>query len=380
MNSGFVLGTVSAHTISLPAAYTYNSSGNANSATWTSVGNYNVVFPGLATALFYGGPIVGGDVQVTAVGTSARCKVNNWVANGTTGVVGVNVRCYSLSGSPVDSSFRASFVGRASASSLQEGAYVYASQASGSVYTASGPYVWNSSLGDVYVTPHSYGTAGTYTIQFVGQIGGYDFSTNPDPCSGLPTYNGGTLQVTAYGNGNAYCKPGNFYRDSNDTYVDVFCFDGSSGSPTDSMFDLVYDTLSPNAIPNSAFTYANNPTASSYNPPDGFTAIIVPRHDDNLCPYYVLPPPTSYLATIFRNSLGKYSVFFPGISLGTTSLFHTTAYGMGPETCGNAGASNSTYQSVAGVMLNVNCVSFAGASVDTQFIVTYSADGVIAVR
>jgi hypothetical protein len=191
-----------------------------------------------------------------------------------------------------------------------------------------------------------------------------------------PSYNGGTFQVTAFGTGNAYCKAGNTFRDWNDTYVDVFCFNGSNGSPIDSMFDLVYDTMSPNALKDSAFTFDDQPTTSPYNPSwDTYTADIVPRTDDAYCPYYE-PGAT----TIIRNSTGKYSVFFPGITIGNTSLFHSSAYGSGPETCGNAGASDYTYLGVPGLLLGVNCVSFSGTPVDTEFMVSYAADGVIGIN
>ena len=82
------------------ASHSYNSGGGAIQITRRAPGLYTVTFNGLGGRL-----LDGGNVQVTAYGSSnSQCKVENW------GRESVAVRCFSPSGTLVDSYFVVMFV------------------------------------------------------------------------------------------------------------------------------------------------------------------------------------------------------------------------------------------------------------------------------
>ncbi|MFI2436677.1 hypothetical protein [Streptomyces sp. NPDC018693] len=78
-------------------AYQYNSAGYTNRITRLGVGIYRVWTPGM--------PLGYGNVQVTAYGSSsAHCNVDYWTPS-----TGIQVRCYTASGTPVDTYYDVSF-------------------------------------------------------------------------------------------------------------------------------------------------------------------------------------------------------------------------------------------------------------------------------
>lgn len=376
-SSGYVLAQVANGSATINPTYSYSFGASNITIQYQGVGYYLVTFPDLWNPL----QANDGHVQVTASGSNSRCKVTGWDPgnqdpNCTVGglpcqdlIVGVS--CFSPSGAPQDSSFRASWVEREDISSnngsTEEGGYVWVYDAYSSYYAADSAYSWNSTGQPMTVT-HTPGS-GLYGVLFTGQFGGFDWAT-PDTCSAVPSFNGGTVEVTAYGGGNDYCNPVGWGYNADGAIVNVACFNGSTGAPDDSAFDVAFDTMSPTAQENSAFVWANQPTTSSYSPASGWTADIVSEGDGYACPYYVTGTTnTTDAATITRSSTGSYSVFFPDIRY-YPSIFHTTAYGTSGNYCSNDGthAWNGT-----GVQLSVLCFSPGGSMADTEFVVTFGS-------
>jgi hypothetical protein len=81
-----------------PSAYQFNDTGASNTITRSGVGVYSVQFPVLSLGY--------GDVQVTAYGSGSEyCKVAYWMPG-----AGVQVRCFSSAGAPVDAGFDVTFL------------------------------------------------------------------------------------------------------------------------------------------------------------------------------------------------------------------------------------------------------------------------------
>jgi hypothetical protein len=77
---------------SVPAGYSYNSSGGTNSVTRTSLGHYNAFLPGLSFS--------NAGVHVTAYGSGPEfCNIVGW------GDTEVSIRCNDKDGNPADSAF-----------------------------------------------------------------------------------------------------------------------------------------------------------------------------------------------------------------------------------------------------------------------------------
>ena len=189
-----------------PAAQSWNPGGAINVARG-GVGTYLVTFTDLGT-LTAGS---GGHVQVSAVGTSsAHCKVLNW--SGTPNLA-VNVRCFSSAGAPIDSKFNVLFLLPA-----PRLAFVWAEQPQTGSYSPQSRYRFNPSGGPVTITRIGLGS---YTVAWLGA----------DP----QIIDGGDVQVTAYGTGNAQCKVERWGGDN----VWVRCF-GPTGAPMDSQFTALY--------------------------------------------------------------------------------------------------------------------------------------------
>jgi len=311
----------------------YNSSGGSILVTQVATGQYHVDFAGLA------GSAGAGNVQVTANGSHGeRCKVAGWGASGT--ALRATVYCFTATGAPLNSTFTASFVQRTDFPGA-EGAYLWAYSPSSTSYTLSSSYQWNSANAAMSIT-HTPGS-GDYTVSLGGQNLG-----------------GGTVQVTAYGSDNAYCKVGGWGGT-----VDVRCFNGSNGQPIDSAFTMIFDTKSPNNIPSYTYVWANQPTSASYQPSPSY------EHGslNTECGTSITEPNV----TIGRISTGNYEIFFPGMASVTANpdYVKVTGYGAGSDTCEVVAfsATGANAQSFA----QVQCTSANGTPVDAFYTITYSS-------
>lgn len=169
-----------------PTGNNYNPMGNAS---WnpggatkvyrTGVGTYQVLFKGLG-ALLQG---TGGHAQVGAVGTAQlHCKTVRWSSAPD---ILVEVNCFTAAGAPADSKFTVLFL-----TPTDHLTYAFADQPTAtSSYTPSPFYSSNPTGGAISVTRPSLGR---YTVSWTGV----------DPT----IFDGGDVQVTAYGTGNVQCK------------------------------------------------------------------------------------------------------------------------------------------------------------------------------
>jgi hypothetical protein len=170
----------------------------------------------------------------------------------------------------------------------------------------------------------------------------------------------GTVQVTAYGSGNAFCKVVGW----GGTAVTVACF--SNGSAAESRFDLLFSTRSPNGTPSSSYLWANQPSTPSYNPSSTY-ALGLLSVDCCSDPIVVSTPPT-----ITRTASGQYTVRLPAMA--SISAFplnvKVTGYGSGTGSC----QVSSVSQSGADAIVKVNCFTpFGGPFNDQFFTLTYSS-------
>lgn len=108
-NSGYVAATCD--TGGCDRSMTFNSTGQLNTVTRQSVGNYKVSLPGLGVACQGICLALTGIPQVTAFGNNSHyCKVKNWVTVNADGTAHVDVACYNASGTAVDSNFTLLYV------------------------------------------------------------------------------------------------------------------------------------------------------------------------------------------------------------------------------------------------------------------------------
>lgn len=308
--------------------YQYNSTGETNEITRLGQGKYSVALPQLGTT--------GGMVQVSAYGGNHYCKVGSWNASGTTQQI--RVYCFSPTGSPVDGRFTALFY-KESRGEAWKDAYLWANQPTAEEYIPSTGYQWNSQGLNNKV--RRLGT-GRYRAT-------------------LPNINilGGTVLVTAYGEGSEQCKVVNWQRSGNDTVVNVNCFN-ASGSPVDTRYTLSYMSDVGLGIRVSedqhygGYVWANRPTTTSYTPNETYQLNTAGGPN-----------------TITRRSVGSYSVRFPLLKAFDITTAQITAYGSSSEYCtiANWNGRSGDYTSV-----NVNCFDYSGEPVDTRFTLTYLTD------
>jgi hypothetical protein len=331
-DTGFVWSSNLTGSFDASSFYSYNSSGGTNHITWLSTGQYRVDFPGL-------GNIVGGNVQVTAYGSgSERCKVDGWGSAGST--LQAWISCYTAGGALTDSLFTANYVRRAGTPG-QEGAYVWAYDPWTESYTPATPYQWDSTGGAINIT-HTPGT-GSYAVTFAGQ-----------------DLNGGTVEVTAYGWGNSYCKVAGWGGNT----AWVVCFDGSTGAPVESQFTLIFSNKSPNNSPSYTYAWADQPSSEvSYNPSTWYERGVLQTDCGS--------EQTMPNATITRSSAGRYTVQFPGMASISPypSNVKVTGYSSGSDTCKVVG----WWSSGSDAFAEVACFSPSGDPVDAYYTITYSS-------
>jgi hypothetical protein len=167
-------------------------------------GQYRVVFSGLGALLPPGG---GGHVQVNAAGTGkTHCKAQEF---GGSPNLTIQVRCYSPAGGLTDSKFTA-FIALPAAHL----AYAWGDRPTALSYSPFPAYTSTPSGGTVYITRAG---PGDYKVEWTGVD--------------AEIIESGTVQVTAYGRGNAQCKA----YDVGDEFAIVRCF-GPNGLPVDSYY------------------------------------------------------------------------------------------------------------------------------------------------
>ena len=186
-------------------AYAHNPGGGAVTVTRTATGVFQVEFPGFATI-----GDDGGNAQVSAFGlTNGKCHVASW------GSQTVNVRCFTVLGTPADLSFNVMLT---HADNNDEAlAYAWASSATSSSYTPSTLYAYQTGTGPITATRSG---TGTYTITFDGMED-----------EGLGT---GAALVSAWGSTEGVCNP-YFW---NGSAVVVRCYD-LAGTVVDRRFSLL---------------------------------------------------------------------------------------------------------------------------------------------
>jgi len=312
--------------------FSYNSSGATNLFTHLGTGQYRVDLPNLGTE-------PSGHVEVSAVSSgNRRCKVQNWYPAGTT--MQVWVLCFD-GGALADTDFTVSFVRRNDTPGPQ-GAYVWAFDAQSSSYDAVSSYSWNSTGGGITIT-HAPGT-GNYWVEFSDQ----DMS-------------GGTVEVTAYGSSSSYCKVTSWGGNT----AGVKCFDGATGEPIESNFDLLFNSKQPNGTPSSSYLWADQPTASSYHPSSNYAlGLINVDYSSNASVISTAP-------TITRRATGLYSVTFPDMAADRSFPFtvKVTGYGSDSDTC------KAWDWSIIGSDANVEvtCWDASGNPIDAFYTITFSS-------
>jgi hypothetical protein len=173
----------------------------------TGTGVYSVQFNGLGA---YTGSN-GGHVQVNAVGTTKQqqCKVGGW---GGSPNLSISVLCFGGAGVPTNSEFNVLFVFPS-----DHLAYAWADQPSTASYTPSTFYSSNPSGGSITISRLA---TGRYNVTWTGA----------DPY----IFDGGDVQVTAYGGGAAECKVEGWGSES----ATIRCF-MPNGTLVDSYFDVL---------------------------------------------------------------------------------------------------------------------------------------------
>jgi hypothetical protein len=309
------------------AAYAYDSAGGTITITRSGAGAYTVRFPNLGSV---GGS---GTVNVSTYGsTPAACRTGGWGPSGADLLV--NVDCYSLSGSLMDSTFTATFASdTAEPPSLD---YVWANNPNpgiGSSYTPASTYQFDSAGSAVTVTQIA---TGSYDVNLPG-----------------PVTVGGSVKVSVYNNPAINCQVVDWVAEAPGQVAEVDCFD-ASGVLADSAFDLTFlagDSLL--GVPKlfSGYVWANNASAASYTPAK---------------PYQYSS--ANALNTISRSGVGVYTVTLPGLGRSVpTGDVQVTAYGSTDDFCqvGSWGTVTSN------VLVTVRCFNPAGGPADSEFTLQY---------
>ncbi|MCH7975235.1 MAG: T9SS type A sorting domain-containing protein [Bacteroidetes bacterium] len=213
--------------------YSYNSSGGAVEIDRSSVGTYAVTFFGL-------GPVAGGgNVQVTARidGGPARCNIASWESTGPDLLI--SIRCYDPAGALVDTPYDVLFT--STAGGISGFAYAWANDAGSASYTPNADFSYNGGGGAITATRSG---VGVYTMTFVGIAGA----------------SGGHYQVSAYGNGSAFCSHDGW--DAETVFIECF---NAAGSPANVRYTVLYVETT-DVVDGLGYAWANEPASASYSP------------------------------------------------------------------------------------------------------------------
>jgi hypothetical protein len=314
----------------------WNSTGRTNRVTSLGTGEYTVVFPGVGSAM-------GGNVQVNSFNSgSNRCKVGFWGTN-QSNELEVRVRCFTRTGTPANSLFSASYVGRNN-SPGSEGGYAWASDPSSPSYNPDSFYSWNSSGQPIII--QNTGT-GRYDVTFASQ-----------------TIPGGTAEVTAYGFGTEYCK----IMSSGNSLVQVACFD-TNGNPANTFFTVRYSKDSPQGTPSYSYLSATQHTNPGPYTPDLTRQKTFQSHGNG-------GSETAGPASVTRPQTGRYNVTFNGMMWRASSpryakanVYVTATGGLNGNYCNVVSLGGNETIGTA----NINCYAPNGSFVDQAFTVTFSS-------
>ncbi len=307
----------------------YNPTGDAVVVSHLALGQYEADYYSMS------GYFSSSDVEATAAGggLETRCKVLKWQVS--TGLLRIFINCFAAGGGATDTPWYMAFMRRTDTPGAQ-GAYVWASLPSSTSYNVTS-FTWNSAGGTNSIT-HTPGT-GVYTVNLAGQ----DLSN-------------GTVQVTAYGSGNAYCKVTNWFG----TTAGVICFNGSTGQQVESQFDLLFEAQAPENTPTFTYLWTDQPGGNGYNPDQNYELGVLGRECGNV---------TEPDATIDHPFTGYYQVIMPGVAM-SNNFPIVTGYGSGSETCEIA----AVFADGSDAQVDVDCFDPSGNPVDAQFTLTYSSE------
>lgn len=319
------------------SSYSRNSSGDFfgqgvnNTIEQTGTGQYRVHFPGI-------GVFMGGNVQVTAYGSSShRCKVQSWSMSGAGGI-NAYVNCFTAAGAPVNTQFSIAYVRKSGTGATSE-AYLWANEPESASYTPSASYQFNSSGAQNSISRTG---EGVYAVTLPNQ-----------------TAASGTVEVTAHGAGSDYCKVASWTQSGAGVIVNVRCFD-ATGSPSDSRFTLNFASAAHINGGNSySYAWANNATSAAYTPHLSYQKGYIGGDVGDIATDI----------TAGRVSTGLYYVDLPAMSA-TGSNVQVTAYGTGSEHCKVSGWSGGTYDTTA----QIRCFDADGDPTDTRFVIVYTGD------
>ncbi|MFI5527492.1 hypothetical protein ACIA8O_02940 [Kitasatospora sp. NPDC051853] len=282
------------------------------------VGQYVVHFPLIA------GP--GGIAHATAVGrTGSWCQVKGWGPVGTG--LDVTVLCYKPGGIPVNSQFTALYTTSSGVPAPAGGSYGYTYSApTGAVITQ-----YNSSGG---VNTVSHGSTGIWKAWLPGLGGATQL---------------GNFQVTAVdGVQGARCKVADWYPGSTGQTAIVACFDAAN-NPYDTRWTLSYSVK--RAVHGPAYP---------------------PKYFGHLWFNGGVPAGTNFNSVGAANTLAgsvPYSVTMPSVAV-VPDTSHTTAFGPGPDYCGEAMPWN---RSGSTVTLYPICFNGSGSPVPGRFFTAYTS-------
>jgi hypothetical protein len=218
-----------------------------------------------------------------------------------------------------------------------EWAFAWSNQETGS-FNATSSFARNSS-GDVFgigvTTPVTQLATGQYRVRFPG----------------IGTALGGHVQVTAYGSGSERCKVQSWTNLGGAVDVMVGCFT-ADGAAANSLFSVAYLRKSGTGAAQSAYVWADSPTAASYAP-DAFYQF----------------NSTGAQNTIVRQSEGQYAVTLPGLTASGGTV-EVTAYGTNSDYCKVASFSSSGGNAV----VNVRCYDTTGTLSDGRFTLNFARE------
>jgi hypothetical protein len=214
-------------------------------------------------------------------------------------------------------------------------AYVWLDTPDAAMCIVPGDRQWNSSSSWQAVNEVCAEDVGLYAVYLPGQAA-----------------RAGTVQVTAYGAGAAYCKVQSWAPSGTSQRILVKCLD-STGAPADSQFTLSYANLTGTGGAPLMYVFGNQPTAASYTPPANYQF-----------------NSTGATNTITRPSTGVYTVNAPSLAAEGGHV-QVTAYGTGAEWCNawNWGPSGTNLR------IQVRCFNAAGAPADSRFTMSYVRNG-----
>jgi len=244
------------------------------------------------------------NVTALSTGGSTNCKVHYFYYPGNF----VNIYCFNSStGALADSKFSLRWT------STVEDAYAWVSE-SGVPCCENNP--WGASVSASQVS------TGVYSV------------TTP----GGPNFEGGHIQVTAYGSGSDHCKVNNW----GSTTATVRCYD-STGTATDSAFTFL--RVGSN---DDAYIWANNASATT-----AYVGSIAYSHNPQIA------APTSV-----KTGAGSYTVQIPDLAVEYGGNVQVTAYGSSEHQCVTSGWGGET--------VNVRCTDSTGVLADSRFNMLYT--------